>query len=142
MGLWGHGRFLRQSEFESEERVGSAIFEVDNIAVHVAGESDRADDAEHAEIVLGNRANDTDPVTLNRRNLPYSISLPRPDVPLFALPPVPSAKWFSNAAKTLLHSSQSFRCSLSLSLNSTRPSTAPKSFKGSMCLVPCRIKSP
>jgi len=55
-GLCGAGRFLRQPEFESEERVGSAIFEVDDIAVHVAGESDRADDAEHAEVVLGDWA--------------------------------------------------------------------------------------
>src|SRR5437773_9071487 len=54
----------RPPEFESEERVGTAIFEFDNIAVHVAVEGDRVHDADRAEIVLGDRANDIDSIAL------------------------------------------------------------------------------
>src|SRR5262245_24219751 len=34
--LCGLGRFLRRPEFRIEERVGTAIFKFDNIAIHVA----------------------------------------------------------------------------------------------------------
>jgi len=46
--LSGHGRFLREPEFKSEERVGTAILEFDKIAVD-AGKGDRAYDADRAE---------------------------------------------------------------------------------------------
>ena len=58
-----HGRFLRKPEFESEERVPPAVLEFDKIAVD-AGKGDRAHDADRAEIVLGDRANDIYPVAL------------------------------------------------------------------------------
>src|SRR5881296_1321208 len=54
----GHGRFLREPEFESEERVATAVLEFDKVAADAAGSGDRAHGAEGAEIVLGNRPND------------------------------------------------------------------------------------